>query len=369
MNPLHALPAASALAALLLPLAWLSVAPNRLLPGAPASAISALGWPVLAPLLLVLAALPRRVPAAAAALSALLAALLLAGMTGLAAGRALEGLSPAARAGLGIGFWIGLAACLALAAARGAALALGGRAALLVGGAAAFALLFAGGVLDPLSLLVEYRARAEAVHAAILRHLLLAGAALALALLAAVPLALAAFRVPRLAAPLGAVFSAVQVVPGLALFALLIPLLAALLATVPSLRALGLAAIGPAPAVIATAAYLALPLFRSVTGGLAAADPAAVAAARAMGMRESRITREVRIPLALPVLLGGLRVATVQAIGLMTLGGLVGAGGLGALVFEGLAQFATDLMLLGALPVIALGLAADALLHAAERRA
>jgi osmoprotectant transport system permease protein len=88
-----------------------------------------------------------------------------------------------------------------------------------------------------------------------------------------------------------------------------------------------------------------------------------------MGMRESRITREVRIPLAFPVLLGGLRVATVQAIGLMTLGGLVGAGGLGALVFEGLAQFATDLMLLGALPIVLLGLAADALLHAVERRA
>ncbi|MBX9748347.1 MAG: ABC transporter permease subunit, partial [Roseococcus sp.] len=115
-------------------------------------------------------------------------------------------------------------------------------------------------------------------------------------------------------------------------------------------------------------AYLTLPLFRSVLGGLAAADPHAVAAARAMGMGETRVTWEVRIPLALPVFIGGLRVALVQAIGLMTLGGLVGAGGLGALVFEGLAQFATDLMLLGALPIVALALVADTVVGAAERR-
>jgi osmoprotectant transport system permease protein len=87
-----------------------------------------------------------------------------------------------------------------------------------------------------------------------------------------------------------------------------------------------------------------------------------------MGMGEGRITRDVRLPLALPVFAGGLRVAVVQAIGLVTLGGLVGAGGLGALVFEGLAQFATDLMLLGALPIVLLALAADALTRALERR-
>jgi osmoprotectant transport system permease protein len=216
--------------------------------------------------------------------------------------------------------------------------------------------------------MVEYHARAEQVHAATLRHIALAAAALGLALLVAAPLAWTAFRNPRLEAPLGAGFAAVQVVPGLALFALLIPLLSALRAAVPALRGLGLAAIGPAPAVLATAAYLTLPLWRSLSGGLSAADPDAVAAARAMGMTEARITREIRLPLALPVFAGGLRVALVQAIGLVTLGGLVGAGGLGALVFEGLAQFATDLMLLGALPIVALALAFDTLARAAERR-
>ena len=78
-----------------------------------------------------------------------------------------------------------------------------------------------------------------------------------------------------------------------------------------------------------------------------------------MGMGPSRIALEVRLPLGMPVFAAGLRVAIVQGIGLVTLGGLVGAGGLGALVFEGLAQFAPDLILLGAAPVVALAVVAD----------
>jgi osmoprotectant transport system permease protein len=364
-----ALPAGLALAALLLPLPWLMVSPNRLMPGVPLPALGALGWQAAATGLLILAALLPRMPAPVAASAALAAALLLTAATGLAAEHALEGRAAAARAGFGIGFWLALSGSLALCLARGALLGTVGRVALMLGGAAATALLFASGILNALSLVVEYQARAASVHAAVVQHLLLAGAALLLALLLAVPLAWASFRLPRLAVPTGAAFAAVQVVPGLALFALLIPLLAALLAAFPALRELGLAAIGPAPAVIATTAYLTLPLFRSVLGGLAAADPHAVAAARALGMGETRVTWEVRIPLALPVFIGGLRVALVQAIGLMTLGGLVGAGGLGALVFEGLSQFATDLMLLGALPIVALALMADSIVGAAERRA
>ncbi len=369
MNPALALPAILALVALLLPLPWLAIAPNRLLPGQAVPALQALGWIAPALAVLVAVALPRRTPPAVAAFCALAAALLLVGATGQQAGNALTDLSPAARAGLGGGFWIALIGAVALAAARGAALRPLGRAALAAGGVAGVAILLLGGMLEPLSLMVEYRNRAEAVHAALLRHLALAGAALLLALLVAAPLAWASFRRPRLASPTGAVLSGVQVVPGLALFALLIPLLAALLTAWPGLRGLGLGAIGPAPAVLATAAYLALPLWRSRAGGLASADPAAVAAAQAIGMTEGRITREVRLPLALPVFAAGLRVALVQAIGLVTLGGLVGAGGLGALVFEGLAQFATDLRLLGALPIVALALLADGLARVAEQHA
>ena len=369
MTPALGLPAALVLAPLLLPLPWLAIAPNRLLPGRPVTAMEALGWFGLVAALLVAAALPRRMPPALAACCALAAASLLLAVTGRQAGHVLADLSPAARAGLGGGFWLALVGSLGIAASRAAELRPLLRAALAIAAIAGIALPVAAGWLEPLSLIVEYRNRADAVQDAMLRHLALAGAALLLALLVAAPLAWVAFRWPRVATPIGAVFSGFQVVPGIALFALLIPLLAALLAAVPALRGFGIAAIGPVPAVLATAAYVALPLWRSLAGGLSAADPAAVAAAQALGMGEARITREVRLPLAVPVFAGGFRVGLVQAIGLVTLGGLVGAGGLGALVFEGLAQFATDLMLLGALPIVGLALIADLLARAAERQA
>jgi osmoprotectant transport system permease protein len=224
------------------------------------------------------------------------------------------------------------------------------------------------GVFDRLSLMVEWRARHGAIQAALMQHVALAMAALALALLVAVPLGILAFRSPRADAVIGAGLNAFQVVPAIALFGLLIPLLAALLSGLPALRSMGLGAIGATPALIGVAIYVALPLTRGVAGGLRAADPAAVEAARAMGMTQARITREVRLPLGLPVLAAAIRVAAVQSIGLVTLGGLIGAGGLGAVVFEGMSQLAADLILLGALPIVALALLADAFLSGLETR-
>ena len=292
------------------------------------------------------------------------------GATGLAATRLLEGRPPAARAMLGSGFWLALgAACLMLALrarARGPGWRSWWPAAAL---AVALAMLWRWGALDALSLAVEYRARADLVHAAALRHLALSAAALGLAAVLAVPLGWWAFRSVRAEAAIGGALNGVQVVPALALFGLLIPLLSAVLGAAPRLRAAGLEAIGATPALLAVSAYAALPLWRAVVAGLGAADPAAVAAARAMGMTEGRIAAEVRVPLGLPVFAAGLRVAAVQCIGLATLGGLVGAGGLGAIVFEGMAQFAADLILVGALPIVGLALLADALLRDLEARA
>jgi osmoprotectant transport system permease protein len=354
------IPALAAIMALLLPLGFIGVAPNRLLPGEGVSAMAAMGFWLVVPVALLGLGAWRRLPGWAGAAAAGLAVVAMLGLAGMAAAERLADLAPAARASFGAGFWVAVAAGLALVAMRGAWMGLAV--------AAGAVMLWWLGWLDRLSLVVEATARADALRAAIWTHLALAGAALALALLVAVPLAWAGFRRPRIGAVMGAALSGVQVVPAIALFALLIPLLAALLRAVPALREWGLGAVGWLPAVLATAAYLALPLWRSLSGGLAAADPAAVQAAEAMGMTEGRILVEVRLPLALPVFAGGLRVAVVQAIGLVTLGGLVGAGGLGALVFEGLSQFATDLMLLGALPILVLALAADTLARAAETR-
>lgn len=341
---------------------WLTVAPNRLLPGEGLSAPASLGQPahLLALAALAAALIRGRGPAGTATLALVLAATIaVPALTGFAAAERLAGRAAAARAAFGPGFWLATASLALLALER--AREVGPRTLALTGTALALGWVAAGlaGAYDALSLAVEYRARADIVQAALARHLVLSIGAVVLALAVAIPLGWLSFRIPRAGAGIGAALHAVQVVPAIALFGLLIPLLAIVLRAAPALREAGLGAIGPAPAILGAAAYLALPLVRAITGGLSAAPPASVEAARAMGMGEGRIAREVRLPLGMPVFAAGLRVAMVQGIGLVTLGGLVGAGGLGALVFEGLAQFAPDLILLGALPVVALAVAAD----------
>jgi osmoprotectant transport system permease protein len=369
-SPLAAPAGLVALAALVgLPL--LLAARNRLLPGAPvpttAGALALIGLPALAAT--AAAALAARRPSPAAAWVALLAALLalaaLASDLTSGAARALADLPPSGRAFVGPGTWLcgGALAVVALTVARGLR---GGGLVLLVGCGALVAAVWAG-AFDALSLAVEYRARAEAVNGAVLTHLALAGAALGLALALAVPLGLVAFRGGRLGGLVEVLAGGIQVVPTIALFGVLVSVLAALLRAAPALRDLGLAAVGPAPAVVGVAAYLLLPLVRSLVAGLRAPDPAVIDSARAMGMTAPAILARVRLPLGAPLLVGGLRVAAVQAVGLTVLGGLIGAGGLGAVVFEGMAQFAPDLILLGAAPVVAISVTLDVALRAAGR--
>lgn len=361
----RALPLAAAglAVAALVALPVLTLAPNRLVPGAPVGiGLPGLGLGLLALVAALILAAPASARTSRLALAAALAAwcgLVLA--TGQGAAGLLAGKPAAARAVLGSGAWLGglALAGLTAAAARAVFPRWGGlvAASLLLG---FLALAAGGGLLDSLSLTVEYRARAGAVNAAFLQHLGLAGAALGLALAVSVPLALLRLRDGPASRFVDGLLNGVQVVPALAFFAALVAGLSGLLALVPALRGLGLSAIGPVPAVIGTAAYLCLPLVRGLAAGLAAADPAVLQAARAMGLTPGATLLRVRLPLGAPVIAGALRVAAVQSVGLATLGGLVGAGGLGAVVFEGMAQFAQDLILLGALPVIGLALAVDA---------
>lgn len=357
-------------------LPWIAVAPNRLLPGRGVRAVEALGPLAHLPAALVVVAIALGIGRGqqgrarfwtAAALTAAVALLPI--LTGFGAAELLHGRPPAARATLGAGFWLALVGTSVLLAAEARRTGRRGATPLVFGVVlATLAAAAASGALDHLSLVVEYRARADLLGAALATHLGLAAAALALALAVAVPLSWAAFRRPQTEAAAFAVLQGIQVVPAIALLAGLVPLLALLLTAFPALRGLGLGAVGPAPAVIGTAAYLALPLVSSFVAALRTADPALVEAALGMGMTEARIAREVRIPLGLPVLVAGLRVGAVQSVGLATLGGLVGAGGLGAVVFDGMAQFAPDLILLGAAPVVVLGVVADLGLRTAERR-
>jgi osmoprotectant transport system permease protein len=211
--------------------------------------------------------------------------------------------------------------------------------------------------LDALSLLKEYSNRAEVFQAAGWRHLQIVGAALLPALLIGLPLGVWAARSDRLARPLVGLLNIIQTLPSIALFGLLIAPLAALAAWLPGW---GIAGIGLLPALIALALYALLPVVHGMAAGLRQVPAAVLDAGLGMGLTRRQLFWQVALPLAAPLLVSGLRVTVVQLIGLAVVAALIGAGGFGALVFQGLAGSALDLVLLGVLPVVVMALVADA---------
>lgn len=340
-------------------LAFVNVAPNRLVSGSgvPLVALAGETHPGLGALAAMLAGLVLAVFAPAArwvhAGVAIAAALLLVGLAWLAgaeAARQSASLSSLARVSLGGGFWwLALLAWLAAAdAVQRLGLAPAWRTLAQGGVLLPVIVLLAAGALDQLSLLKEYANRREVFDAALQRHVQIVGAALAPALAIGLPLGVAAARRAAFAGPLFAALNVIQTVPSIALFALLIAPFG----------------IGLLPAAIALTLYALLPIVHATASGLAQVPAAAIDAAVGMGMTVRQLFWRVRVPLALPVWLSGLRVTTVQLIGLAVVAALIGAGGFGALVFQGLASSALDLVLLGVLPVVALAVLADAALAA-----
>jgi osmoprotectant transport system permease protein len=148
----------------------------------------------------------------------------------------------------------------------------------------------------------------------------------------------------------------IQTIPSVALFGLLMVPLAWLAATWPGLAELGISGIGVAPAVIALTLYSLLPVVRGTQAGLAQVPSAVLDAAQGMGMNTWQIFWWAQAPLALPVVLAGVRTATIQTVGLAAVAALIGAGGLGAIMFDGLFGNAQDVVLLGVLPILGLAL-------------
>jgi len=358
----------AALALATLPL--LVLKPNRIVPGAARALLEPLpAWGAAGFCAVLLAA-------AGAALfsrrAALRLALALAGIValGLALGTAASVLTPegnrVVRVAPGGAAWVLLVALGLLA--TDALTALGPRppwrvACLFAALAAAIAAL-ASGHLDQLSVMREYAVNAARFGHEALRHLALALGSLLAAVLVALPLGVACHRRPALRAATLPLLNAVQTVPSIALLGILIAPLAALAAAVPALAAAGVGGIGPAPAAVALFLYALLPVVANTVAGLARVSPAAVDAARGMGMSEAQMLREVELPLALPTILAGVRIVLVQNIGLCTLAALIGSGGLGVFVFQGIGQAAIDLVLLGAIPTVALAFAASVVLDA-----
>ncbi|MFO1466990.1 MAG: ABC transporter permease [Steroidobacteraceae bacterium] len=229
----------------------------------------------------------------------------------------------------------------------------------------AVSLALRSGAFEHLSVMREYAVNAERFMRELRTHLLLTLGSLAAAVPVALPLGTLCHRHARLRGAVLGVLNLVQTLPAIALFGILMAPLAALAAALPWLGAIGIRGIGAAPAVIALFLYSLLPMVANTVAGLARVSPAAIEAALGMGMTGGQVLARIELPLALPVILTGVRIVLVQNIGLATIAALIGAGGLGAFVFQGIGQTAIDLVLLGALPTMALAFSAAVLLDAA----
>ena len=368
-NVLVLLTMSSAVAMFSLP--WLTLAPNRLVSGQPLRLVSLLQapWPLSAGV--VIAAVVTLVGLSLSGPGRRTLWVMLAGVMGLLpvlcwlagaqASVAAQTASSAARASVGGGFW-GLFGLLVLLMAEllqrlrlpPLLRSLSGlTTAALVGG-----LLYAG-ACDNLSIMKEFANRSDVFWSALVRHALIVAVSLGLTLVIGLPLGALSHRQRAVRRALMPVLNVLQTIPSIALFGLLMAPLAWLGNAVPLLGQSGLSGVGLAPAVIALTLYGLLPVVRGVLTGLAEVPPGVLQAARSMGLSGGQALRWVAWPLALPVLLAGVRTAAVQLVGLAAVAALIGSGGLGAIMFEGLFSAAQDVVLLAVLPIVGMGILVD----------
>jgi len=226
----------------------------------------------------------------------------------------------------------------------------------LVGGTG---VIIALGLFRDLSIVEELFTRQERFFRELKNHLVLAGSAVGFAVAAGIPLGILSYRFPRVEKPVFTVVNAVQTIPSLALFGILIAPLSYLHRELVFFQRLGIRGIGAAPALIALSLYALLPITRNTYTSLKVIDREVIEAGRGMGMNRWKLFRFVELPLSLPVVLSGIRTSSVQAVGNTTVAALIGAGGFGVFVFQGLGQAAPDLILLGAIPVVILAIVLD----------
>jgi osmoprotectant transport system permease protein len=206
--------------------------------------------------------------------------------------------------------------------------------------------------VSPWTFFIGHRAE---IFEATLAHLGLVVIAMAVAIGVAVPLGMLMVGRPTLRSFALGVASVFQTIPSLALFGFLIP--------IPFIGG-----IGARTAMVALVLYALLPILRNTYVGLTGIDSAVLQAAEAMGMTDRQILLRVRLPLALPVILAGIRTATVITIGVATIAAAIGAGGLGTFIFRGVAMVSNAVIFAGAIPAALLAIFADLLLGWLERR-
>ncbi|PUE15000.1 ABC transporter permease [Limnohabitans sp. MMS-10A-178] len=351
-------------------LPFVRVAPNRLVSGEPvflSDALLHLNGQLIVPLLLALFTLlsvaalqPRKRITQVLVFLAMAAALaclwLLAGHI---ANNAIETQNSFARTALGAGFWAlgALAWLIGIDAADRLQLTTLPR--LLLQIALLLPLLLSLSQGLNLSIAQEYANHSDVFGPAILRHLQIVMLAVAPALVIGLLLAWRMSKNRELRQAIFPVLNVLQTIPSIALFGLLMAPLAWIALQWPALSRAGIGGVGIAPAVLALLMYALLPIARSALAGLEQVPAEAVNAARAMGMSSRQILWEVELPLALPALFIGLRTAVVQTTGLAAVSALVGAGGLGQIMFDGLFSAANELVILGVIPIVLLAMLAD----------
>jgi osmoprotectant transport system permease protein len=300
-------------------------------------------------------------------IEALAALLFLAVGLGLAANALTPPGDKVSRISPAVGFWLEMLAFGLLASDAVSRLALRpfARLGLLCAVSAAIAAILLSGLWNEVSVLREYANRTDTFWREAGTHVGLALGSLAVAFVVGLPLGLAVHPTRHIRRVLLNTLNAVQTIPSIALFGLLIAPLAWIAAMIPGAAALGIAGIGIAPAMVALFLYSLMPVVSNVLSGLDGVPPSANEAARGMGMTDLERLLQVQLPLAFPSILAAIRIVLVQNIGLATVAALIGGGGLGVFVFQGVGQTAMDLVLLGAVPTVALAFVCAVILDAA----
>ncbi len=269
------------------------------------------------------------------------------------------------RVSLGVGFWITLLACYIVIFSASKRLS-GHKIFKNLStwlGPVFFIFLLLRGNFNSLSIIVEFSGQRMRFIQEFLNHIFLVAVSVFIGSVLGIMLGIWASRNKMIERPVFFVTNIAQTIPSLALFGLLIAPLSALSFRFPVLREIGIRGIGNAPAIIALVIYSLLPIVRNTFISITQISPAVIDAGKGMGMSRFQVFSRIELPLSIPLVLEGIRIASVQAVGLTAVAALIGAGGLGWFIFQGLGQAAPDLILLGTLPIILLALFTDGLMR------
>ena len=276
--------------------------------------------------------------------------------TGLTASHHIVGMGSSARVSLGMSFWLMFAGFLLIMVQ---AVTLSARPhltrlILLIAVILIIGLGYTSGILKDISILKELNSKSDRIWDEMIRHLQLAVFSTLSGLILSLALAYRAYRKPSLEGFIKTFVNIAQVIPTLSFLGLIMIPLTALSNSFPWLKSIGISGIGFFPAYIVLTMYTLLPMTNNILAGLKSIDKNILQAAAGMGMTRRQQLFQVEMPLALPSIYAGFRTALVQSVGNTILAGLVGGGGMGSILFLGLAQSAQDLVVISALLVVSI---------------